>query len=75
MIVPITLVAAKVIPKRITEVSIVPRIPARTTERFLQQPFSIGQQVEAVKRFMPKKPTAIPNNTHKNAGVIVITAV
>ena len=75
MIAPITLVTAKVIPKRITDVSTVPKAPTKNAERFSQQLFSAAQQVDGVKRVMPKYPIAIPNNTHKNAGVIVTRAV
>lgn len=72
---PVTLVAANVIPRRMTEVKTVPKIPAKSVPRFVQQPFLSGLQVEEDKRVMPKKPMAIPNSTHKNAGVIVTSAV
>ncbi len=53
----------------------VPKIPAKNVPRFLQQ-FSLShEQVADVKSVIPKYPIAIPNNTHKNAGVTVISAV
>lgn len=69
------LVAAKVTPRRITDVSIVPRIPAKNAFRFLQQQVASRDSETGVTRVKPRKPTAIPNNTHKNAGVSVITPV
>ena len=74
MIAPNTLVAANVIPRRINEVKTVPKIPAENKERLLQQ-CCLSEPMEEVKTVMPKNPTAMPNNTHKNAGVIVIRAV
>ncbi len=69
------LVASKVIPRRITDVRIVPKIPVRCAVRFSQHLFSVAQQEEDVKSVIPRYPIAMPNNTHKNAGVIVIRAV
>lgn len=75
MIAPIILVAAKVMPRRITEVRIVPKIPVKTNESLLQHGFFSAQQEDEAKRFTPKYRTAMPNNTHKNAGVTVIRAI
>ena len=74
IIAPITLVAANVIPRRITAVTIVPIIPVKNRLRIWRQLFLWLQQLADVKSVMPKKPTAIPSNTHKNAGVIVTIA-
>ena len=74
IIAPNTLVAAKVIPRRITAVRIVPKIPARNSLKLRQQ-LVFSELWQEVKRTIPRKPTAIPNNTHRNAGVTVINAV
>ena len=72
---PKMLVAANVIPSNTKEVKTVPKIPVKNVLRFLQQPFLSGQESEEVRRVIPKYPIAIPNSTHKKAGVIVIVAV
>lgn len=75
IIAPITLVAANVMPRRIIDVKVVPRIAVRNVLRLPQQ-FSVPEQQNAeVRRLMPRNPTAMPRSTHKNAGVIVIRAV
>ena len=68
--------AANVIPSNITEVNIVPRIPVRRvgstlhTQHLAPDP-RISVMIIGVKA---RYTTAIPNNTHKKAGVTVITA-
>ena len=77
MIAPITLVATKVIAKRITDVKTVPKIPVRIAGR-LTHTHSLLPKVRKmvhVTNRTPRYTTAIPNNTHKNAGVTVMTAV
>jgi len=75
IIAPNTLVATNVMPSRTTDDKIVPKIPAKNVMRFVQQLFLSGEKVADVKSVIPKYPIAIPNNTHKNAGVIVTSAV
>ena len=75
IIAPVMLVAAKVTPRSNREVKIVPKIPAKKVARFLQQYFRSEQHTDEFKISMPKYPTAIPKSTHKNAGVMVMTAV
>lgn len=75
IIAPITLVAAKVMPRRITDVKIVPRMAVRNVVRLPQQSSALKLRSAEVRRLMPRNPTAIPKRTHKNAGVIVIRAV
>lgn len=76
-IAPITLVAANVIAKRISENKIVPNIPIISVERAVQThsliPFSLA--VVLTSSVNPRYTTAIPNTTHKNAGVKVIVAL
>ena len=62
-------------PRSNNEVKTVPKAPVKKAVRFLQQHFRSEQAAEEVKTSMPKYPIAIPNNTHKKAGVIVIVAV
>lgn len=68
------LVAAKVTPRRITAVRIVPKTPTSNISKIPQQVLS-AENKEDVKSSMPRTPTAIPKSTHKNAGVTVIIAV
>ena len=75
IIAPAMLVAANVIPRRITAVKTVPRIPASRVYKPRQQTFLSGHAVIDVKRTTPRYTTAIPKRTHKNAGVTVITAL
>ena len=76
MIAPTMLVAANVIPRSITEVNIVPSIPVRRVGSTLHT-----QHLEPYLRMMvviigvkARYTTAIPNNTHKKAGVTVMVA-
>jgi hypothetical protein len=72
IIAPIILVAAKVMPSKMMEVKTVPRMPVKKVLRKSQQcPLPITE----VNNVIPRNPMAIPSNTHKNAGVTVITAV
>ena len=75
IIAPIILVAAKVMPSKITDVNIVPKTPAKNVLRKSQQWFLSPKYTDDVIRVIPRYTTAIPNNTHKNAGVTVMTAV
>ncbi len=75
IIAPSTLASANVMPRRMTDVKIVPKIPAKHVQRFVQQLFSPDEKAAEVKSVIPKNPIAIPNNTHKNAEVIVTIAV
>ena len=62
---PITLVAAKLTPKRIREVSMAPRAPTINAPRAepRQWPELQSQPVSEVARAIAKKPTAIPKAT------------
>ncbi len=73
IIAPIMLVAAKVIPSKMMDVKTVPKIPVKKVLRKSQH-WLLSPNAE-VKRVIPKKPIEIPSNTHKKAGVTVITAV
>ena len=73
---PRILVAAKVIPKRITDARIVPKIPIRTVGRILHihsRVFPRRSNTE-YRSNRPNPTTAIPKSTHKNAGVTAIVA-
>lgn len=72
---PIMLVAAKVTAKRIKDSNTVPRIPIRRTRIVLQTHLRSVSVTAEIMRVIPRKITAIPKTTHKNAGVKVITAV
>ena len=74
IIAPMALVAAKVTPSSITAVRIVPKIPTSNISKIPQQVLS-AENKEDVKSSMPRKTTAIPKSTHRNAGVTVIIAV
>lgn len=79
IIAPIILVATNSIAKSITDVRIVPRIPVRKTDREGQRQvrgvlFTLRESVPTAKT-VSRYTTDIPSNTHKNAGVRVITAV
>ena len=77
IIAPITLVATNSIAKRTTDVKIAPRIPVKSTgstaqtHPLLPVPLTTAANIGVNARYT----TAIPRTTHKNAGVIVITAV
>jgi len=73
IIAPSTLVAANVIPRSSSDVMIVPKTPTKNVLRFPQQPFR--SEAAEVKSVIAKYPIAIPNKTHKNAGVIVTSAI
>lgn len=75
IIAPAILVAANVIPRRIKAVSTVPKMPNKTVRKLPQQFFLSVQLTQEVKAVIPRYTTAIPNNTHKKAGVIVISAL
>ena len=75
IIAPSTLVAANVMPSRIMDVTIVPKIPVRNALSLEQQLLLSEEAPVEVRSVIPKYPTAIPNKTHKNAGVIVTSAV
>lgn len=74
---PRTLVTANVMPKRITDVRIVPKIPVNRTGRIEHtqlrrpHPMSTADNIKVIARYT----IAIPNKVHKNAGVMVMTAV
>lgn len=76
MIAPITLVAANDIDNNISEVRIVPRIPIINAENagHLQRVSSDLSLFFVPTKASARYTTAIPNTTHKNAGVTVITA-
>ena len=67
------LVAAKVTPSKITDVNTVPKTPVKKAFKKSQQRF-LSPKAE-VKSVIPRYTIEIPSNTHKNAGVTVITAV
>ena len=76
-IAPITLVATKVIAKRIIERSTEPRIPASKTGIILHKHFLnpvLRSNIEDIRR-IARYTIATPRTTHKNAGVTVITAI
>ena len=77
IIAPIILVAAKVIASKITAVKIVPKIPVKKIGRTEQIHSLVEEERESAAeiRATPKYKTAIPNSTHKNAGVTVMVAV
>ena len=76
---PIMLVATKSIASSIIAKRIVARIAPRSTERvvLMQQGRQLLQQLidTVVRRTMARYTTAMPNTTHKNAGVTVMAAV
>ena len=77
MIAPTTLVAANSIARSTTDIKIVPSIPIRRTGRtahiqsLIPNPSANDKVISTTARYE----TAIPNTTHKNAGVTVIVAV
>ncbi len=77
IIVPIMLVAANSIPRRITDVRTVPNIPVIRTGRMLHtQPRMPAPRIAgAAKSVTARYTTATPSNAHKKVGVTVITAV
>lgn len=76
MMAPITLVAANVIPRRITDVRIVPKMPVRKADNPEQTQLRVVLPLSIdAPRVIARYTTAIPKRTHKNAGVNVITAV
>ncbi len=76
-IAPIMLVAAKVIPRRITDVKTVPRIPQRRTFKEEQTQLLCRDEKEQpeVASRMARYTTAMPKRTHEKAGVIVIVPI
>jgi hypothetical protein len=75
IIAPIMLVAANVIPRSTIAVITVPRIPIRTSDNPLQQLLPSEIFPGDARSNIAKYTTAIPNTTHKNAGVMVIRAI
>lgn len=75
IIAPITLVAAKLIAKRIRDVRIVPRMPVISTDNILhtQLRMLIARAAVTINN-TASATTAIPKVTHKNAGVSAIVA-
>ncbi len=77
IIAPTMLVAAKVMPKRITDVRIVPKIPVKRTVSLGHMQFCTavhlkdGDSANATARYT----IAIPSVTKVNAGVMVMVAV
>ena len=71
------LVAANVMARRITAARIVPSIPIKMAFKLAQKHLHLDAGVDSAdaKYETPRYTTAIPNNTHKNAGVTVIVAV
>ena len=76
IIAPTTLVAAKVTPKRISDVKAVPRIPVNKTGkiRHIQIRGVEPRESAKVTKIIARKTTEIPSKTHKNAGARVIVA-
>lgn len=77
IIVPIILVVAKVIPKRIKDVNTAPKIAVNKTESTGQIQLFMGR-LEILaddNKIIARYTVATPKTTHKNAGVRVITAV
>ncbi len=76
MIAPIMLVAGKAIPSSIKDVSIVPSTPMINVVYDEQQhpAYASLHKFPLCKKARAKYTIAIPNTTHKNAGVIAITA-
>jgi hypothetical protein len=77
IIVPIILVVAKVIPKRIKDVNTAPKIAVNKTERTGQRQLftAMLENLADVNKIIARYTVATPKTTHKNAGVKVITAV
>ena len=77
IMVPIMLVVAKVMPKRIKAVNTAPKIAVNKTERTGQiQLFTeIFENLADANKIIARYTVATPKTTHKNAGVNVITAV
>lgn len=77
IIVPIILVVAKVIPKRIKDVNTAPNIAVNKTEStgHIQLFTEMFENRADVIRIIARYTVATPRTTHKNAGVRVITAV
>ena len=77
IIAPSTLVAAKLTARSIIDVKIVPNIPTSTKDSGVSIHLHVPQHLTLAetKRFTAKYTTAIPRTTHKNTGVIVMTAV
>jgi len=75
MMAPIMLVAAKVMPRRTSDATIVPAMPVKmpgSTEH-TQAP-SYPPQAEPARRITAGYTTAIPKRTHQKAAVGAITA-
>ena len=77
IIAPVMLVAANVMPSSTMAVRIVPKIPVNKIPRVVQTHVLVRLFVNesALRSVTARYPTAIPNKTHKKAGVTVITAV
>lgn len=77
MIVPMILVAANVMPRRITDVSTAPKIAVSKTEStgHTQLLTAMSENCGDIIKIIARYTAAIPKTTHKNAGVKVITAV
>lgn len=75
-IAPITLVAANSTAKSTNDTKIVPMIPIDHAVLLAQLHFlTVSQPKAVVARPIARYKTAIPNTTHRNAGVRVITAI
>lgn len=75
IIAPSTLVAGKVMARRIIAVSIVPRAPAKSRFNLSQHSHLLSPQHAEVRSIMPKNTVAIPNITQRNAGVTTMVAL
>ena len=73
IIAPVMLVATNVIASNISEVRIVPKMPASNTGRILHTQWK--SSAFAVKTNSKRYKTAIPKAVHKNAGATVIVAL
>lgn len=76
-IAPRMLVAANVMPRRIIDTRIVPKIPKSNVFKEEQKQPSPLEEYEPpeVARSIARYTTAIPRRTHRNAGVMVIVAI
>ena len=74
-IAPRTLVAGKVMARRIMAVSIVPRIPAKSRCNFSQHSHLLSPQHDEVRSNIAKNTVAMPNITQRNAGVTTMVAL
>ena len=76
-IAPITLVAAKLTAKRISESKIVPKIPiiSVVNDEHIHLLVPLLSDAAVITAVMPRYTIAIPKVTHKNAGVRVMVAL